>query len=128
MKLRSPIRSRLAGLAMTATLPGLLLASCGSSSAPTGVIRGELLTDGGLSTTPHGQPFRGHVKAEGDATSYVTSVPASGRFTLRGPVGTYSLAGSSPQFGSGQYACRAASDVRVTPGTTSHAIVVCHEK
>ena len=79
------------------------MGACGPSSPSTGTIKGQLLTYGGLSVSPQGRPFDGHVTAtDANGRSFVTSVPLDGNFVLQVPKGTYTLTGSSPRFGSGQ--------------------------
>ena len=86
------LASALAGL-------GLLLSACGSLSS-IGTINGRLLAYGGASVSLKGRPLEGHIKATNSrGTSFVTSVPKDGNFVFQVPTGTYSLAGSSPQFG-----------------------------
>src|ERR1039458_8291328 len=66
-------------------------------------VKGQLLISGGPSPgTP--RPSNGEVTARNaSGQSFSISVPSTGKFNLQLPAGTYSLTGSSPQFGNGQY-------------------------
>src|ERR1039458_9843285 len=90
-------------------------------------VTGQLLISGGPAPgTP--RPSDGEVTARNvSGKSFSTSVPSSGKFTLQLPAGTYSLTGSSPQFGSGQYKCSALRTVTVSKGTTNRENVYCQE-
>jgi hypothetical protein len=107
---------------------GLLLSACGSPSS-TGTIDGRLLAFGGISTSLKGQPLAGHVKAmSSKGKSFATAVSKDGIFVLHVPMGTYSLSGSSPQFGGGRYECLGRIKVTVSMGTVTKDNVVCPEK
>jgi hypothetical protein len=90
-------------------------------------VKGQLLITGGPSPgTP--RPSGGEVTARNaSGESFSISVPSTGKFTLQLPVGKYSLTGSSPQFGNGQYRCSALRSVTVLKGTTNHENVYCQE-
>ena len=90
-------------------------------------VNGQLLISGGPSPgTP--RPSDGEVTARNaSGQSFVVSVPATGKFTLQLPAGTYSLTGSSPQFGEGQYKCFAQRVVMVSKGKSIHEDVFCPE-
>jgi hypothetical protein len=111
---------------------GLLVSACGSSSPappPTGTIQGRLLTYGGLSLSPQGRPFEGHVRATAaKGKAVVVAVPSDGNFALQLPAGTYSLTGASPEYGDGLYLCLAPDKVTVAPGRTAKQDVICSEK
>jgi hypothetical protein len=108
---------------------GLLLSACGLPSSSTGTIKGQLLAYGGISVSLKGRPLEGQVRATSTrGRSFETSVPKDGDFVLQVPTGTYSLVGSSPQFGGGQYGCFARVRVTVSEGQTTKEDVVCPEK
>lgn len=100
------------------------------SSAPNydATVKGQLLISGGPAPgTP--RPSRGVVTAKNaSGQSFSVSVPSTGEFTLRLPSGRYSLMGSSPQFGNGQYKCFALRTVIVFKGTSLHEDVFCPAK
>jgi hypothetical protein len=90
-------------------------------------VKGQLLISGG---PPPGtlRPTDGEVTARNaSGQSFSISVPSTGKFTLQLPAGKYSLTGSSPQFGNGQYKCSALRMVTVFKGTSIHAVVYCPE-
>lgn len=91
-------------------------------------VTGQLLISGGPAPgTP--RPSDGEVKARNaSGQSFSISVPSSGRFTLQLPSGKYSLTGSSPQFGNGQYKCFALRTVTVLKGKSIHEDVLCPVK
>lgn len=90
-------------------------------------VEGQLLISGG---PPPGKsrPSEGEITARNvSGQSFAVSVPATGKFTLRLPAGTYSLIGTSPQFGSGRYKCLARQKVTVPQNKSTHENVVCAE-
>lgn len=90
-------------------------------------ISGQLLISGGPAPgTP--RPSDGEVTAR-NATgqSFAVSVPATGRFIVYLPAGTYTLTGSSPQFGASQYMCNAQHKVKVIKGSSIREDVYCNE-
>jgi len=91
-------------------------------------MQGRLLISGGPAPgTP--RPSEGEVTATNAVGhSYRVTVPASGKFTLPLPAGTYSITGSSPQFGNGQYKCLAPREVTLSNGMSTHEDVFCSEK
>ena len=91
-------------------------------------IKGQLLISGGPAPgTP--RTSDGEVTAKNaSGESFSISVPSTGRFTLQIPAGKYSLTGSSPQFGNGQYKCFGPPSVTVVKGEAIHADVFCAEK
>jgi hypothetical protein len=111
------------------TVGALSLALTLESSTPhyDAVIKGHLLISGGPAPgTP--RPSDGEVTAKNaSGKSFSVSVPSTGEFTLQLPVGRYSLTGSSPQFGNGQYKCFALRTVTVFKGKTIHEDVFCNE-
>ena len=90
-------------------------------------VAGQLLITGGPAPgTP--RPSNGEVTAKNaSGQAFSTSVPSSGKFTLRLPAGRYALTGSSPQFGNGQYKCFALSSVTVPKDKSIHKDVYCSE-
>jgi hypothetical protein len=91
-------------------------------------VTGQLLISGGPAP---GTPRRsdGEVTARNvSGKSFSISVPSSGQFTLQLPVGNYSLTGSSPQFGNGQYRCFALRTVTVLKDKSVHEDVFCPER
>jgi hypothetical protein len=92
------------------------------------VIEGHLLISGGPAPGSP-RPSDGEITAtkNENGKSYSVSVPSTGEFTLQLPAGRYSLTGSSPQFGNGQYKCFAARTVTVFKGETIHEDVFCSE-
>jgi hypothetical protein len=90
-------------------------------------VKGQLLISGGPSPgTP--RPSDGEVTARNaSGQSLSISVPSTGKFTLQLPAGKYSLTGSSPQFGNGQYKCFALRTVTVLEGKSIHEDVFCPE-
>lgn len=90
-------------------------------------VEGQLLISGGPAPGKS-RPSEGEVSARNESgQSYAVSVPATGKFTLHLPAGTYSLTGSSPQFGNGQYKCLAQQKVTVSKGKSTHEDVICAE-
>jgi len=91
-------------------------------------VQGQLLISGGPAPgTP--RPSEGEVTATNAVgQSYKVTVPATGKFTLPLPAGTYSITGSSPQFGNGQYRCLARREVTLSNGMSTHEDVFCSEK
>jgi hypothetical protein len=90
-------------------------------------VKGQLLISGGPSPgTP--RPSDGEVTARNaSGQSFSISVPSSGKFTLQLSAGNYSLTGSSPKFGNGQYKCFALRTVTVLKDKSIHEDVFCPE-
>jgi hypothetical protein len=90
-------------------------------------VKGQLLISGGPPPgTP--RPSDGEVTAKNaSGQAYSVSVPSTGKFTLQLPAGTYSLTGSSPHFGDGQYKCFAQRTVIVLRDKSVHEDVFCPE-
>lgn len=107
---------------------GAILAFSASTSHYQASVKGQLLISGGPAPgTP--RPTQGEVTATSTSgQSFAVSVPATGRFTLSLRAGTYSLVGSSPEFGSGQYKCLANREITVPRDMVVHVDVVCAEK
>jgi hypothetical protein len=90
-------------------------------------VAGRLIISGGPAPgTPRSSG--GEVDAQNaNGQSFSVSVPSSGKFILQLPEGSYSLTGTSPQFGEGDK-CSALRDVTVSKGTLVHEDVLCQEK
>jgi hypothetical protein len=108
-------------------VPSVALTLNSSSPHYNEAVSGQLLISGGPAPgTP--RPSDGEVMARNASGQlFSISVPSTGKFTLQLPEGKYSLTGSSPQFGNGQYKCIALRPVTVFKGETSHANVYCPE-
>jgi hypothetical protein len=92
-------------------------------SAVTGLL---LISGGPAPGTP--RPSLGEVTARSaKGQSFSISVLSGGKFTLQLPAGKYTLTGSSPQFGNGQYKCFALASVSVLKGKSIHKDVYCPE-
>lgn len=123
-------------------LLGVLTAGCAASSQPVvvaapssgpsspghvrelGSVGGRLLFVGGL---PPGKPRPvpvGTVTLHGPVTVR-THVDGHGRFSMTAPKGVYRATGSSSQYGSGSYTCRAQGSVEVTASHQSRTDVYC---
>ena len=120
--------------AVVATLSLLIVGSLSvvltlDSSTPhyDAAVTGQLLISGGPAPgTP--RPSDGEVTARNaSGQSFSISVPSTGTFTLQLPAGMYSLTGSSPQFGNGQYKCFALRRVTVLKDKSIHEDVFCPE-
>lgn len=94
---------------------------------PGAAVTGTLELVGGPSgNAPRG--VHGTVTATtADGSTQTVAVGSSGRFTLHLTSGTYTITGSSPLFGAGQYVCRAAEPVTVN-GPTEGVLVACSMK
>jgi len=90
-------------------------------------ISGQLLISGGPAPgTP--RPSDGEVTARsGSGQLFTVSVPATGKFKVHLPSGTYLLTGASPQYGGSQYRCSAQREVTVSKGKSTHEDVICNE-
>ena len=93
-------------------------------------VTGQLLISGGPAIVPGAaRPSYGEVTARNaSGQSFSVSVPGTGKFTLQLPAGTYSLTGSSPQFGESQYKCFAQRKVTVAESSSIHEDVYCPEE
>jgi hypothetical protein len=125
------VRSQLVVATLSLIVVGVLsvaLTLQSSTSHYDAAVKGQLLISGGLAPgTP--RPSDGEVIAKNaSGQSYSVSVPSTGKFTLQLPAGKYSLTGSSPQFGNGQYRCFALRTVTVFRGKAIHVDVYCQEK
>ena len=124
------MRSRLVVITLSLLVIGALSVALTlrASSHYHASVKGQLLISGG--------PFPGKPRpSEGEVTaktangqSFAVAVPATGKFALQLPAGTYSLTGSSPQFGGGQYKCLALREVTVSKSRSTHEDVICAEK
>jgi len=95
----------------------------------TGVIKGRLETNGVPSSSPGYQPYPGMIWAVAkNGETFGATVPASGYFEIRVPVGVYQLTGSSPLYGGGTYRCLGAPKLSVHVDKTARANVICIEK
>ena len=91
-------------------------------------VGGQLLITGGPAPGKP-RPSEGEVTATNpNGQTFTAFAPATGMFTLHLPAGTYSLTGSSPQFGSGKYKCMAQQEITIFNGMSTHANVFCPEK
>ena len=95
----------------------------------TGVIKGRLETNGGPSPSSGYQPYPGMVFATNEnGETFGATVPATGYFEIRVPVGVYQMTGSSPLYGGGTYRCVGAPKLNVRVDKTASANVICVEK
>ena len=95
----------------------------------TGVIKGRLETNGGPTPSSGYQPYPGMVFATNEnGETFGATVPATGYFEIRVPVGVYQLTGSSPLYGGGTYRCVGAPKLSVHVDKTARANVICVEK
>jgi hypothetical protein len=106
------------------------LAGCSSPNGPpgpTGTVTGTLEAVGG----PPGDGSRalsGQITLHGSGGHIVgITVGATGRFSVPVPVGTYAVAGQSPQYGGVTGVCRTTGPIVVTKGATSSVEVGCRE-
>jgi hypothetical protein len=107
------------------------LASCSSPNGPpgpTGTLTGTLQAVGG-------SPGAGPRALSGQVTLHrsngaktIISVGANGRFSVPASVGSYTVAGQSPQYEQGTAECKASGPVTVTKGVTSRVEVFCQKK
>jgi hypothetical protein len=92
----------------SAALAVVILAGCttAASGQPTeGIVTGRLIAVGGPAPGA-ARPLSGVVKLKGsDGKTVAVDVDADGTFRIRARTGSYSLSGSSPQYGSGRYPC-----------------------
>jgi hypothetical protein len=111
---------------------GMTVAGCSSPngpSGPTGTLTGTLQAVGGAAGAgPRG--LSGQVTLhESSESRYVgITAGANGQFSVPVPVGTYTVSGTSPQYGGGSAVCRASGPIVVTKGVTSKVEVNCQEK
>jgi hypothetical protein len=89
-------------------------------------VKGTLQAAGGSpGATP--QALAGEVTLHGNGTKFGIAVGADGRFSIRVPVGTYTVTAQSPQYEGGTADCQAPGPVTVTKGVTSSVEVDCQE-
>ena len=104
------------------------MSACGSPSVNTGTIRGELLISGGAAPGMD-QPTNGNVEATGKGgVTYSTAVSGNGQFVLHLAMGTYSLAGTSPNFDGGKGRCLGPDKITVSKNKITKANVNCPAK
>ncbi len=96
---------------------------------PVGFIKGRLETNGGPGQSSRYRPYPGTVWATARGGElFGATVPASGYFEFRVPVGTYQLTGSSPLYGGGTYRCRGTLTLTVEANATVKENAICVEK
>ena len=97
--------------------------------SPVGFIKGRLEANGGPGQSSGYRPYPGTVWATAKGGElFGATVPASGNFEFRVPVGTYQLTGSSPLYGGGTYRCRGTRALTVKANTPANENVFCVEK
>jgi hypothetical protein len=74
------------------------------------------------------QPLPGRVHADSPSGHYSADVPASGKFTMRLPSGTYVFTGTSPKYQGGAAVCRAPHPVRVEAPSQAATAINCQGK
>jgi hypothetical protein len=104
------------------------LAGCSSHTAPPkGEISGRLVAVGGPAPGLP-RPLPGHVTVNGPSGKVTTvAVTSNGQFRLELPVGTYTLIGHSPYYGSNEYVCHGARTAVVGSSQFVAVDVVCSE-
>jgi len=135
------MRSRLVVIALSILVVGALSAVLtlrASTHHYHASVKGQLLITGGPLLITGGsfqgrapRPSDGEVTARNaSGQSFAVSVPATGKFILQLPAGTYSLTASSPQFhvGKGEGKCIAHRKVTVSKGQSTYENVFCQEK
>ncbi len=99
------------------------------AKSPVGLIKGRLETNGGPSPSSGYRPYPGTVWATaGSGEPFGATVPTSGYFEFRVPVGTYQLTGASPMYGNGTYRCLGIHKLAVKANVTARENVICIEK
>ena len=115
---------RLALMSVVMSLFALLLAACSTNSSPTGTVEAKLEFAGGVPPgSPRPQP--GTVTLRGTAGAYTIKVAKSGRFTIRVPLGGYTVTSHGPYFNDGHATCGGRS-IHVTAGALVQAIAICY--
>jgi hypothetical protein len=110
----------------------LSLAACGGGrpdhSVPSATaVSGTLLMTGGPSGAS--QPgVEGQVVFTSDGQHQVTPAAADGTFTTSLAPGTYTVTGTSPQFGDSKGTCRADTSVVVNGTAVAGVVVACSRK
>jgi hypothetical protein len=74
------------------------------------------------------RPWPGTVTLTGSGVHRDIQVGADGHFSVPVPAGTYTVAGRSPRYGSGEGVCRAAGPATVTAGHRTRADILCQLK
>jgi hypothetical protein len=114
-------------IALTGCSPSNLASQDGpppaSAGQGDGVVRGVLLLVGGPAP---GSPraTSGTITLRG-SSEYRVQAMGGGHFMVRAEPGTYEVTGTSPDYGSGTYLCRATRSVVVTAGETTRVAVNC---
>lgn len=88
-----------------------------------GAVRGLLLLVGG--PAPGSPTATSGTITIRDSSEYRARVDGAGRFEVAAEPGTYEVTGTSPEYGSGKYLCRATRPVVVTSGKTTRVAVYC---
>jgi hypothetical protein len=114
-------------LALCAAFVGLatMLGGCASApGGPAGTVTGHLVMAGGPApgVTLH---VPGTITASSAGGTRQASAAKDGSFTLVLPAGTYTLTGTSPQYGDGHDNCVAVAPVVVRAGAVTRADVTC---
>lgn len=113
------------GVRISALATVVLLAACGGPTEVT--VRGVLRATGGPSgATQPGLP--GTVIFQTGTRRWRVDAAANGFFSARLAPDRYEVSGSSPQYGSGQGLCRAASPVTVTAADVTGLLVACSRR
>jgi len=124
------IGTALMTIALTGCSSSNLASQDGPSSASVGrgggAVRGVLLLVGGPAP---GSPTAtsGTITLRGPS-EYRARVEGGGHFKVAAEPGTYEVTGTSPEYGSGTYLCRATRPVVVTSGRTTRVAVYCQMK
>jgi len=125
------MRTRLFAIALVVLVVGALTVIVTLWARPPhyrAFVSGQLLITGGPAPGKP-RPSEGEITATNpNGQSFTASAPATGIFTLHLPAGTYSLTGSSPQFGNGKYKCMARREITAFNEMSTHANVFCPEK
>ena len=97
--------------------------------SPVGYIKGRLEANGGPGQSLGYRPYPGTVWATTQGGEFFgATVPVSGYFEFRVPVGTYKLTGSSPLYGGGLYRCHGSIRMIVRTNAIANGSVICIEK
>jgi hypothetical protein len=86
----------------------------------TGVVKGSLSLVAMVE-----QPLPGRVHADSPSGHYSADVPASGKFTMRLPSGTYVFTATSPKYQGGAAVCRVPHPVRVVSPSQAATAINC---
>jgi hypothetical protein len=120
-------RAALAAFAAVLALTGCGSDRAGASADPAVQVSGTLrMTGGPAGATQPGAP--GDVLFTSTGARQVTHAAADGAFSISLPPGTYTVAGTSPQYGDGQGICRVDAPVVVTEKAVSGLVVACSRR